>query len=202
MFADCVWYPRNYSDFHPFQNGHSFLQPIQKKNKNRRKKPQTLTSLYKCIGFVKVGMCMRCTGYNSASRAMRTSKNSIYKGPVVLSEPVYMSSWRSETFWFELISVFQTQNVFWRPWIWECLAASCFNYIASFIIPVCSYSLSGRDKGLGYLDNTPSQLTYLNESLTGHPRWGKAGHFPDACSHIDVKSTSSAFPQPYKLDRK
>lgn len=34
-------------------------------------------------------------------------------------------------------------------------------------------------------------MTYLNETLINHPRWGKAGQFPDACSHIDVKSTSS-----------
>lgn len=39
MFADCVWDLRNYSDFHPFQNGHSFLQPIQTKIRTEEKTP-------------------------------------------------------------------------------------------------------------------------------------------------------------------
>lgn len=39
MFADCVWDLRNYSDFHPFQNGHSFLQPIQTKIRTEEKNP-------------------------------------------------------------------------------------------------------------------------------------------------------------------
>lgn len=86
-----------------------FLQPIQTKIKIKIKKPLWL--YWFCRSMI---VHERCTGYNLASWAMWTSKSSIYKRPMVLSEPVYMRSWSPKKNCFELIWAFQTQTTLWR----------------------------------------------------------------------------------------
>lgn len=106
--AGCVWYLRNHWTFTHFERV-IFLQPIQTKIKIKK---YLLWPYWFCQSWI---VHERCTGYNLASRAMWTSKSSIYKRPMDLSEPVYTCSWSpKKKNCFELIWASQTQTTLWR----------------------------------------------------------------------------------------
>lgn len=89
-FADCVWYLRNHWNIHSFwSTTPSCSQSRPNKNKNSNKNNYPLWLHRFCQSQI---VHERCTGYNLASRAVWISKGSIYKRPMVLSEPVYTCS--------------------------------------------------------------------------------------------------------------